>query len=102
MRRPWYGSDQMFCTEFRDALFEREAALQRPRLVGCPGADLAAPRTRRVIGVGFLRCRFRDRPFEPHLAAQRLPMEQERGLGMRQQVQALPALIIGVENEASG
>ncbi len=40
--------------ELGKAPFERLAAVERPRLVGGPGADLAVARPRREIGVGLV------------------------------------------------
>src|SRR5262249_51702217 len=86
--------------EFRHPLLQCKAALQRPRLVRGPGADLAAARATGEVGVGFLRRRLFHRSFEPHLAAQRLPVEQQSALGMADQLLALGALMVGVKAEA--
>ena len=44
VRRPRHLADDVPGREFGDALLQREAALERPRLVRRPGADLAAAR----------------------------------------------------------
>ena len=102
VRRPRHLADDMLGRDFRHALLQREAALQRPRLVGRPGADLAAAGAGGEIGVGLLGRGRRYRPFDAHLATQRLPVEQQRRLGLGQQVRALAAFSVGVEDEALG
>src|SRR6185312_6579299 len=39
---------------------------------------------------------------DPHLAAKRFPMEQQRGEGIVRQLLALPAVLVGVEDETVG
>src|SRR3546814_20671252 len=53
------------------------------------------------ICVGFLRADGFDAPFDADLAAQRLPVEAKRSLGIGGQFSAFTALIIGVEDEAA-
>src|SRR5581483_8726311 len=67
VRRPRYRSDQVFRGVLGHALFQREAALERPRLVGRPGAELAAALARGEIGVRLLGRRLRDAAFQPNL-----------------------------------
>src|SRR5262249_45083907 len=98
--RPRHLADHILGGHRRDALFQRKAAFQRSRLVGRPGADLAAARSRCEVGVGLLRHDLRDRPFEANLAPQRLPVKQQRSLGVRVQLLALAAVAVRIENEA--
>src|SRR3977135_581 len=51
VRRPRRGADGMFGGELGDPRFQRITAFQRPRLIGSPGADLAAARTGGEIGI---------------------------------------------------
>src|SRR5216683_2233386 len=102
MWRAGHLADDMFGSELGDALLQCKAALQRARLIRGPSADLAAALARCEIGVGLLRRGRRYRPFQAHLATQRLPVKQQRRLGLRPQVQALATFSVGVEDEAFG
>src|SRR5690606_11251517 len=87
--------------ELGDARLEHGALRQRARLLRCPGADLRKPRPGREIGVRLFR---RDRArlsLDAHLAEQAFPVEAERGMGIRQQLLTLPALEVGIEDEAA-
>src|SRR5476651_2414884 len=53
MGRTRHGAQTEFRRELGDPGFQGIAILQRPGLVGCPGADLAAPRPAGKIGIGF-------------------------------------------------
>src|SRR5258706_3869588 len=53
MGRTRHGAEAEFRREFGDSGFQGIAVLQRPGLVGCPGADLAAPWPAGEIGIGF-------------------------------------------------
>src|SRR4029079_5289169 len=76
------------------------AAFERPRLVGSPGAELGVSRSGGEIGIRLLvRDRF-DRALDPHLATQRLPMEEERHARIVAELLALCALLVGEEDEA--
>src|SRR3546814_8781926 len=66
-----------------------------------PCAQLRITGTAGEICVGFLRADGFDAPFDADLAAQRLPVEAKRSLGIGGQFSAFPALIIGVEDEAA-
>src|SRR5882672_618354 len=102
VRRPRHLADNMLGGDLRHALLQRKAALERPRLVRRPGADLAAAGAGGEIGIGLLGRGRRYRPFQAHLATQRFPVKQQCRLGLRQQVQALAAFSVGVEDEAVG
>src|SRR3546814_10226714 len=54
-----------------------------------------------VTGVQTCALPIFDAPFDADLAAQRLPVEAKRSLGIGGQFSAFPALIIGVEDEAA-
>ena len=53
-RRTGHGGDAEFGGEGRDVLFQREAALERARLLRRPGADLRIARPAREVGVRFV------------------------------------------------
>ncbi len=72
---------------------------QRTRLVGRPGSDLAVPRASGEIGVGLGVGHRRHRPADAHLAAQGLPVKQQRRLGVGRQFASLGAPEVGVEDE---
>src|SRR5262249_37715582 len=86
--------------ELRHPSLELEAALQRPGLLRGPGADLAGLGAAVEIGVGFGVGDALDLALDPHLAPQRLPMEAESRLLLAADLSTLPALILGVEDEA--
>ena len=52
--RARHFADHIFGGDLGDGLLEGKAALQRLRLLACPGADLRLLRPRGEIGVGFL------------------------------------------------
>src|SRR3979490_2854212 len=72
--------------DFRHALLQRETALERSRLVRRPGTDLAAAGAGGEIGIGLLRSQSAHLPAAPPLATQRLPVKQQRRLGLCPQV----------------
>src|SRR5690606_9014854 len=73
------------------ARLEQCAAFEGTRLVRGPGAGLRGARARREIGVGLL-VRYRlHRTFDPHLPAQRLPVEQQGRARIFAELSALAA-----------
>src|SRR3546814_19481719 len=80
---------------------EQSAGRKRARLVRRPCAQLRITGTAGEICVGFLRADGFDAPFDADLAAQRLPVEAKRSLGIGGTFSAFPALIIGVEDETA-
>src|SRR6266850_3974310 len=102
VRRPRHSTDDVPGRDRGDALFQGKPALQRARLVRGPGADLAAAIAGREIGVGLSGRNRRHRTFQADLPAQRLPVKQQRRLGMGLQVQALAAFRVGVDDETRG
>src|SRR3546814_7129680 len=82
-----------------EARLEGRAGLERPRLVARPGAELAVAAARREIGVGDAVGDRRDRPLDADLAAQRLPVKQQRDLRVRSQLAALAAVELGRSEE---
>src|SRR5690625_6425024 len=61
-----------------DPLFERRSIFHRTGLFGGPGTDPALPGPALEVGVRLLRRHGMDRTFYPHLAAQRLPVEDRK------------------------
>src|SRR5882724_6579017 len=98
---PRHGADAELGGELRDPLLELEAGGQRTRLLRSPGADLAGARPRREIGVGLFRGHLLHGPFDTHLALRGFPVKAERRLRMGQQLSALAALVVGVEDESA-
>src|SRR3546814_4004725 len=87
---------------FGEARLESRAAVERARLVARPGAELAIAAARREIGIGDAVRDRRDRPFDADLAAQRLPVKEQRNLRVFRKLAALAAVEVGVEDEAVG
>src|SRR5260370_27421352 len=92
IRRPRYrGALGILPAEHREAAFQRLAAVERPRLVGGPGADPAVARPGREIGVGLAvgdRC---SRALDANLSAQRLPVKAQRRPRVGEQLLRLAA-----------
>src|SRR6185436_8264146 len=68
-------ADGVFRRVERHRLFEREAALERARLLARPGADAAVAGTALEIGVGLGLAHQGDRSAGAHLTAQALPVQ---------------------------
>src|SRR5688572_1867581 len=100
IRRARNLADCMTGGEHGDRRLELEAPLHRARLLRGPCTDAAVARTRGEIGIRLGIAHLFDRTPDAHLAAQRLPVEAQRGLARRKQLHALLALHIGVEDEA--
>src|SRR6266404_9034696 len=100
--RARYFADNVLGRDLGDRLLEGKPAFQRLRLLAGPGSDLRLFRSGREIGVGL---RFRHRRHvaaDTDLAAQRLPVKQQRGLGICGQLAALLAGDVAVEHETVG
>ena len=98
--RPGNLADGEFRRERGDRLLQREARFQRTRLLACPRADAAAARARGKIGVGLRGGDLGHRSPHPHLAAEALPVETERGLRVGGEFAALGAFEIREEDKA--
>src|SRR5918994_4507746 len=85
----------------RDCLLEREAALERARLLACPSTDAAVTRTARKIRIRLGLAYLGNRAARPHLPTQALPMEDQRRLGVRRKLSALGRFGVGVEDETA-
>src|ERR671926_1709194 len=70
-----------FRLELGEPALQLRWVAQRLALERRPGADLAAARARREVGVRFLVRHLLDAPLEPDLALERLPVEAHRGHG---------------------
>ena len=77
VRRPRHAGERIFRGIARDFLFEREAALERPRLVRGPGADLAVLGPRGEIGIGLGVAHRHHGAAHANLAPQRFPVEAQ-------------------------
>ena len=85
---------------FVEASFKRFTAVEGPGLVGSPCAELGVAAAAREITVCLLIAHLLDRPFDTHLAAQRLPMEKKSGSRIFRDLATLGAFVVGVEDEA--
>src|SRR3954452_18566863 len=99
VRRARHAGERVFCAVERDGLLEREAALQGPRLLACPGADLRTLWPGGEIGVRLLLRHPLDRPADAHLTIERLPIEKNTGFGICGQFSPLLRLRVCVEHE---
>src|SRR5947208_12491832 len=81
--------------------FEGSATLDNAALRRHARADLRAARARGEVGVGLGLRDALDRPFDPHLPPERVPVEEERRARVRGQLGALAALVAGEEDEAA-
>src|SRR3546814_1887460 len=70
VRRPRHLADGVLGGEQRHPLLQLEAALQRPRLLAGPGADLALARPAVEVGVGFLGAHRRHRALDAYLRSE--------------------------------
>ena len=100
-RRPRHRAHGEFRAVKRDRLLEGEPALERPRLLAGPGADLGGARAAGEIGIGFRGADRLHRPAQPHLAPQRFPVERKARLGVVGEFAPLLAAVVAVEDEAA-
>ncbi len=84
-----------------DSLFQREPALEQARLRARPGAEPRATGPGREVGISVIGRNTSDGAPHPHLPAQALPMEAERGLTRGDQLAALGAFQVRVEDKAA-
>src|SRR5690606_20197675 len=92
VRRAGHFAEGIFGRVERDLLFERQPALDRPRLLARPGADLGLLRPGRKISVSLrLGHRF-HRPAYPNLPVERLPVKDQRRPGTGAELAPLLAL----------
>ena len=54
-----------------------------------------------IVFVGFGIAHPRNRPFDSHLDLEREPVKAERGKWPREELAALPALVVGIEDESA-
>ena len=87
--------------DLRDQRLERGPALDHLRLRRRDRAELAAARPRREVRVGRRGVDLLDRAFDPDLAVQRLPEQDERRERMRGEVAALAPVVVREEHEAA-
>ena len=80
---------------FQDLAIGNHLALAR-----CPGAQPRAGRAALEVGVGFLGRAPYDRPFDPNLPLQIVPVESQRRVGVGIELAALAALVVREEDEA--
>ena len=80
--------------------FEGRAMIQGVRLVGCPGTELRIPTAAGEIIVGVLIGDLLDDALDPHLPAQRLPMEEQSCAWVFRKIFALPTAPVRIEDEA--
>src|SRR5262245_61018086 len=84
-----------------DAPLEARAVVQRVALPGGPRTELILARSRREVRVRFFGRDTFDRAFDPHLLFDRRPIEAQRRVRVDGKRPGLPALEIGVEDEAA-
>ena len=101
VRRPRNCLPLEFLLELRNPFFEISGVFDRLALNGRPGANLTESLTGSEIRIGLFICNFRHSAFDSYLNLQRRPMKTERSLGVREEMPALAALIVGVENEST-
>src|SRR5262249_13890145 len=87
--------------KFGDALFKREAAFKRARLIRGPRAQARAAVAGGETGVGFGGADRLDGAAHADLPAQAFPMETERGLGVGLKLPSLRTLRVRIEGEAA-
>ena len=86
--------------EFASAGFELHAIGYDFALLRGPGAQPGAGRAALEVGVGFLGRDALDRPFDPHLALQVVPVENEGRARVGRQLAPLAALVVREEGES--
>src|SRR5664280_1569214 len=99
-RGPRHGLSGVLGLELLHPAVEGGTVLDGPTLPGRMGADLAGVWPGGEVGVGLLCASPVGRSLDPHLAAQRLPVEQEGGMGVLGQLMALGAVVVGEERES--
>src|SRR5260370_31436250 len=98
IRRPRYrGALGILPAEHREAAFQRLAAVERPRLIGGPGADPAVARPGSEIGVGLAVGDRRRPALDADLPAQRLPVKAQLGPRFREQLFGLAPFAVGIQ-----
>src|SRR5918999_3759251 len=88
-------------SQFGHALLEPLAARHRAALGRGERAHLAVARAAVGIALALLAREALDRPLHADLAAERGPVEEERGAWVRLELTALAAAVVGVEGEAA-
>src|SRR3546814_9098994 len=78
---------------FGNGFFQRKTAFERAGLFRGPGADPAAARARRVIGVGFRIGDDLNLAAQPHLASEGLPVEAHSRLRSEEHTSELQSLM---------
>ncbi|SLH79143.1 Uncharacterised protein [Mycobacteroides abscessus subsp. abscessus] len=81
---------------------QRCAGVDRPRLLGGPGAELGVARPGAPVDRGLLGRGPLDRSAQVHLPAQRGPDEGGRGIGHRGQLGALRRVVVRVKSHTLG
>jgi hydroxyacylglutathione hydrolase len=101
VRRPRNVLAVELALELGDPRVEVRRALHGTTLPRCPRADLAPPRARREVRVGFLVAHGSDASLDPNLALQRRPVKIHRGAAIGRELPPLAALEIRVKDEAA-
>src|SRR4051794_22598311 len=83
--------------ELRHQALQHLAALHRTALRRGEGAQLAAARAGADVLGGLLHARALHRSLDAYLAAERVPVEQQRGSRVVQQLERLSTLVVRVE-----
>ncbi len=81
----------------RDALQQRRARIERLALQARPCADAAVDRAHGEIRIAFAGRAAHDAAFDPHLAAQRVPVQHAGHARIRREFVALAAVVVGEE-----
>src|SRR5258708_36854240 len=95
------GLFPVFGGERVPARLQPRAALDRVALWRGPRAGARADRPRVVVRARFVGAHLLGAALAAHLALELLPEERERHLGVRCDVAALAALVVGEEDEAA-
>src|SRR5271166_3563645 len=86
--------------EGTNACFQDLAIGNHLALARCPGAQPRAGRAALEVGVGFLDRGPHDRPFDPNLPLQIVPVENQGRVRVGIELAALAALVVREEDEA--
>src|SRR5215208_79307 len=100
VRRARDGAVGEALLELGEAALEVALVRDRAALLRRPGTELAAARAAGEVGVRLGVAHLLDASFHAHLQLQRLPVEAHRRPRVRQQLPALAALVVRVEDEA--